>query len=193
MFTKTRSTYSVLALISTFSVCLLSAQDPVYRQVSKTSSLGDYKPDDLVSFAGVQVSQKIVNDLNKLLAAAKQDGITLKVVSGYRSYERQQQVFARWVQKERERHPDWTCEQAETEANTYSAKPGHSEHQLGTVVDALSSENNYQFSSDPKLKYITWLEDNCHKYNFKISYPKTQTEYVYEPWHIRWYPPISQK
>jgi zinc D-Ala-D-Ala carboxypeptidase len=169
----------------------LCTQDPAYKQVSKTISLSTYAPDDIVTFEGVPVSKRIVEDLKKLLAAAHRGGLELKVVSGYRSYQRQEQVFNGWDEKELKKHPDWTREQAEQEANSYSARPGHSEHQLGTTVDVLSAENNYQFSSDPKLKYIAWLENNCQKYNFKISYPKTQKEYVYEPWHVRWYPVIE--
>jgi zinc D-Ala-D-Ala carboxypeptidase len=164
------------------------ASDPAFSTVNKTISLGKYAPKDIVVFNGIQVSKRIVPDLKKLLEAAKKAGLTLKVVSGYRSYDKQVTTFEYWIKKELERHPQWTREQAEKEANTYSAKPGHSEHQLGTTVDVLSSENNYQFSAEPSLKYIKWFEDNCQNYNFKISYPKTQTEYTYEPWHLRWYP-----
>lgn len=187
--------FRVAQVIVLLSACVVAeglyAQDPAYKKVSKTVSLGTYVPDDIVTFEGVPVAKRIVEDLKKLLAAARRDGLELKAISGYRSYQRQEQVFNGWVEKELKKHPDWTREQAEQEVNTYSARPGHSEHQLGTTVDVLSAENNYKFSSDPKLKYIVWLEDNCQKYNFKISYPKTQTEYVYEPWHLRWYPVIE--
>lgn len=163
-------------------------QDPAYYIVNKKTSLGNYEPKDLVKFNGINVSKRIVKDLEKLIAAAQKDGLKLKVVSGYRSYSKQVSTFNYWINKELEKHPAWSRQQAEQEANTYSAKPGHSEHQLGTTVDILSSENNYKFSSEISLKYINWIENNCQKYNFKISYPKTQSEYVYEPWHLRWYP-----
>src|SRR3990170_2088576 len=58
--------------------------DPALQKVSKRVSLGTYKPHDLVAFNGVHVSQRIVKDLKNLLAAAQRDGLTLKVVSGYR-------------------------------------------------------------------------------------------------------------
>jgi zinc D-Ala-D-Ala carboxypeptidase len=169
---------------------IATSKDPAYSVVTKTKSLGKYAPNDLETFQGIFVSKRIIPDLKKLLAAAQKDGLILKVVSGYRSYEKQESTFDYWVNKEKIRHPDWTFKQAWRQANTYSARAGHSEHQLGTTVDILSKENNYQFSSEPPLKYIEWLEKNCHKYNFKISYPKTQNEYVYEPWHLRWYPVV---
>ncbi len=165
-----------------------SLPDPSLYTVSKTISLGTYIPEDITKFNGISVSKRILPDLQRLLKAADKDGLKLKVVSGYRSYIQQQTTFKSWTTKELQRHPSWTQAQAEQEANTYSAKPGHSEHQLGTTVDILSSENNYHFSADPKLKYVAWLEKNSSKYNFKISYPKTQTEYTYEPWHLRWHP-----
>ena len=63
---------------------------------------------------------------------------------------------------------------------------------VGTTVDILSAENGYQFSADKKWNYVRWLEKNAHRYNFKISYPEGSTEYQYEPWHIRWYPPSKK-
>ncbi len=167
------------------------AADPAFKKVSKTVSLGKYTPHDLITFKEVQVSKRIVQDLERLLEAAHKDGLTLKVVSGYRSYSYQESVFNRWTNQELTKNPKLSRKAAEELANTYSARPGHSEHQLGTVVDVLSSENNYTFTSDPHLKYVGWLEKNAPKFNFTISYPKGGTEYVYEPWHIRWYPPIK--
>ena len=167
------------------------AADPALKKVTKTLSLGSYTPNDLVTFRGIRVSKRIVRDLECLLEAAKKDGLTLKVVSGYRSYSYQVNVFNSWTNKELAKNPKLTRKAAEELANTYSARPGHSEHQLGTVVDVLSSENNYSFILDPNLKYVGWLEKNASKYNFIISYPKGGTEYVYEPWHIRWYPPTK--
>jgi D-alanyl-D-alanine carboxypeptidase len=168
------------------------AADPAFKKVNKAISLGEYTPTDLVTYNGVMLSKRIVHDLDRLLAAAKKDGLTLKVVSGYRSYIYQKEVFARWSKKEQSKNTKLSCAEAEKRANAYSARPGHSEHQLGTVVDILSSENNFSFTITPSLKYVTWLEKNASKYNFTISYPKGGTEYVYEPWHLRWYPPSSQ-
>lgn len=184
--------------IFSISLCLffteqrLNAQviDPVYAQVNKQHSLGNYKPKDLVKFEQVQISQRIVPDLKKLLKAAKRDGLQLRVVSGYRSFKKQERLFKSYIQKEQRKNKKLTQAEAEAEkkANSYSAKAGHSEHQLGTAVDILSSENNYQFAISGNLKYISWLEKNCSKFNFRISYPKNNAEYIYEPWHLRWYP-----
>ena len=162
--------------------------DPILQKVDRKTSLGAYKPQDLVSFRDVWVSKRIVPDLKKLLAAARSDGLRLKVVSGYRSYEQQIVTFNRWTEREMRKNPKLTKEQARLKANRYSAHAGHSEHQLGTTVDILSAENGYLFSANKKWKYVAWLEKNAHKYHFKISYPEGSEEFQYEPWHVRWYP-----
>ncbi len=162
--------------------------DPALKEVSKKVSLGKYEPSDLVPFDTVKVSKRIIPDLTKLLNAARKDGLQLKVKSGYRSYVAQRGLFKRYCAKELKNNPSFTETQAAERANTYSARAGHSEHQLGTTVDILSAENGYQFSSDDTLRYVSWLEKNAHLYNFRISYPKSSKEYIYEPWHVRWFP-----
>ena len=164
------------------------AEDPALKLVNKKESLGRYKPLDIVEFDGIMVSKRIIPDLKKLLETARSEGLTLKVVSGYRSYERQITVFNSWVNRECKKNPSLTREEAEKIVDHYSARPGHSEHQLGTTVDILSAENGYKFSSDRKWKFVAWLERNAGRFNFKISYGPDHKEYQYEPWHLRWYP-----
>jgi zinc D-Ala-D-Ala carboxypeptidase len=171
---------------STF--CVHAQVDPALRVVNKKISLGKYVPTDLVPFNSIQVSKRIVKDLKNLLAAAKRDGLTLKAVSGYRSFEKQRALFNRYVEKEMRLNKKLTRAQAECVANRYSAYQGHSEHQLGTAVDVLSAENGYAFESDKKLRFVGWLEKNAHRFHFKISFYEGHPEYMYEPWHIRWYP-----
>lgn len=171
-------------------ICSLYAaeDDPAFKVVTKKISLGRYVPQDLGTFMGKRMSQRIIPDLKRLVDAAKKDGLELKPISGYRSYEYQEALFNRYIRSQMKKNPQLTRQQAQEKANTFSAKPGHSEHQLGTVVDVLSKENNFEFSSDPTLSYVGWLEKNASKYNFTISYPKDSKEYIYEPWHLRWYP-----
>ncbi len=166
----------------------LSKQSALTVEITRTKSIGRFRPKNLVNFEGIKIKKCVIRDLKNLIDLAKKDGITLKPVSGYRSYEDQVKVFDRWTQQELAKDTKISLNTAKKRANKYSAKPGHSEHQLGTTIDLLSSENNYQFSSNQKLKYVKWLEKNAHKFNFKISYPENNYEYIYEPWHIRWWP-----
>ena len=69
-------------------------------------------------------------------------------------------------------------------ADTYSARPGHSEHQSGLAIDINMADS--AFDSSPEAK---WLNDNAYKYGFILRYPKGKdniTGYMYESWHFRY-------
>jgi len=117
--------------------------------------------------------------LERLFAAAREDGYELCGVSGYRSYSRQKQIFINNIlTKGRE----YTLK--------YSAVPGASEHQTGLAMDVSCKSLRYNlstsFSETPEGK---WLAQNAHHYGYIIRYPKGKahiTGYAYEPWHIRY-------
>lgn len=126
--------------------------------------------------------------LQKLFADAKANGISvMRVSSSYRSYTTQQSLFNSYVNNERKK--GLTYEQAVVKANTYSAKPGHSEHQLGTTVDIMGCNYPCNFYDSKNTPVYTYLHNNAHKFGFIISYPngsEPYTGYTYEPWHIRY-------
>jgi zinc D-Ala-D-Ala carboxypeptidase len=144
----------------------------------------DYAPTDLVSVAEAgfatqdQVRSFVIPDLAALRAAAEANGTPMVVVSGYRSYDYQRTLFTR-------RAADVGEEQAALE----TARPGHSEHQLGTAVDVLdpgSGELTTAFADTPLSR---WLAAHVHEYGFVISYPegaRAKTCYEFEPWHLRY-------
>jgi LAS superfamily LD-carboxypeptidase LdcB len=108
-----------------------------------------------------------------MIADAYADGITLWICSGYRSYSYQSKLYNNYVYTD-----------GKAAADTYSARPGHSEHQTGLAADINSADES--FAGTPEAK---WLAANCWKYGFIIRYPKGKesiTGYIYEPWHIRY-------
>jgi D-alanyl-D-alanine carboxypeptidase len=121
----------------------------------------------------------MINDLQRLFADSKSAGIDLKVVSAYRSYDLQASIYASYVQQ-----------YGVDKANTFSAQPGHSQHQLGTAIDFSTQEIHYDLNQDfANTKAGQWLQTNAYKYGFYISYPKGQdsiTGYEFEPWHYRY-------
>lgn len=122
---------------------------------------------------------------SSLKSAAAADGILLQTISEFRSYNTQASTFEFWVQTEIGNGNSRT--DAEQIANTYSARPGHSEHQLGTTIDIKCSGCS-DWGADNQPAY-DWIEANAHEYGFAISYPRDSealTGYTYEPWHIRW-------
>lgn len=143
----------------------------------------DCEPPDLerlpaeISFGGAQyLRREALDALLELFDAARRDGYSLAVNSSYRSYATQAQTYNSWVQLYGQEYADRT-----------SARPGHSEHQLGTTADVgargLFLEN---FAGTPEA---AWLEENAWKFGFIVSYPAGKehiTGYAYEPWHIRY-------
>ena len=106
---------------------------------------------------------------------AKNDGIKLYNVSAYRSYGTQSAVYNRYVSRD-----------GITKADTYSARPGHSEHQTGLATDINTASSSVHFEN---TKEYAWLIKNSYKYGFILRYPEGKTYitgYKYEPWHYRY-------
>ncbi len=116
--------------------------------------------------------------LEKMSEAMKDDDLELSVTSAFRSAETQAYLYENW-------HDKNTAKDGEEAV----AKPGFSEHQLGTTVDLTSPAVNYDsahrsFNLTPEYN---WLQKNAHKYGFVLSYPsKKKTGYIFEPWHWRY-------
>ena len=111
--------------------------------------------------------------LTKLQNAANKAGHKMPLVSGFRSYSRQKTIYNNYVAID-----------GVAKADTYSARPGHSEHQTGLAFDVGAIDDNYGDTAAGKC-----LANNAHKYGFIIRYPKGKTHitgYKYEPWHIRY-------
>lgn len=146
----------------------------------------DYAPNDLVSAreAGLSPDYRlrslVIPDLTALIQAAKDAGLGLELQSAYRSYAYQATVFQGWVKK-----------QGEEAALQSSARPGHSEHQLGTAMDFRSAGGPAPWDLEDwaTTPEGAWLAENAWQYGFVMSYPKGKqniTCYVYEPWHYRY-------
>ena len=106
-------------------------------------------------------------------ADAKVLNLNIPLVSGYRSYATQEGLYNSYVAKD-----------GEAVANTYSAKPGFSEHQTGLAFDIGSVSRAFEGTAEAK-----WIEENAHLYGFIVRYPKGKTDitgYIYEPWHVRY-------
>lgn len=113
--------------------------------------------------------------LQQLQRDAQAQGINISnSYSGYRSYQYQTQLYNNYVNQH-----------GEEAANTFSAKPGFSEHQTGLTFDL--KDFNGQLVEDPITSQ--WIKDNCAKYGFILRYPEGKediTGYIYEPWHLRY-------
>ncbi len=134
---------------------------------NKTYALpSDYDPGDLLDECK-QAFMQMAYD------AYYNDGIYLEGISGYRSYATQNRIYNNYVAAD-----------GKALADTYSARPGHSEHQSGLALDVNSVESSFAYTAEAK-----WIAANCYKYGFILRYPYGKTDktgYIYEPWHIRY-------
>ena len=165
--------------------------DPLALIVDKKHRLPpDYVPQNLVVLeAGtsrttreVRVVRERVDPLRQLAAAARRDGIDLAVLSGYRSFGRQRAVYASWVARQ-------GGDQDATDR--FSARPGHSEHQLGTAIDFTTKEIEDGIGpAFQRSRAAGWLKTHAPEFGFRLSYPKgreVETGYQHEGWHWRFW------
>jgi D-alanyl-D-alanine carboxypeptidase len=145
----------------------------------------DYQPWDLVSVRRADIAgsgtvrSRMIRDLKALAAAARKAGKPLAVRSAWRSYDYQRALFDSYVRT-----------YGRAQALKFSARPGHSEHQLGTTVDFTVGPGvplSTKFGDTPSGK---WLRRNGWKFGFIMSYPEGKRKvscYGYEPWHWRYF------
>lgn len=120
-----------------------------------------------------EVSALIIDDLKKMTEAARKEGLAIVFASGYRPYDYQEMLFNRYA-----------GEMGVEEAERISARPGTSQHQLGTAVDFGTITD--EFADTPEGK---WLAEHAGEYGFSLSYPRGMedvTGYKWECWHYRY-------
>ena len=139
----------------------------------------DFVPKDLVTLFDSKIGAKLVRvaaeAYEKFIETAKNDGITLESTTAYRSYSFQNTLYTNYV-----------AEDGQEKADTYSARPGTSEHQLGLAVDLNDPNVSGARLDDKDFK---WVKENSYKYGFILRYLEEfvpVTGYMEEPWHIRY-------
>jgi len=146
-----------------------------------------FVPSHLVSTAtaglqsGYEVIPAVVDDLRKMHEASIAAGAEIAIRWAYRSYGEQAGAFAFWVRQS-----------GRAAALLKSARPGHSEHQLGTAIDFRSADSlkpPWDYPDWATTPAGDWMMGNAWKFGFVLSYPKgaqDETCYGYEPWHYRY-------
>jgi len=150
------------------------------------------------------IHKNIETDLQKLFTAAKNDGVEIAIVSSYRSFEQQLNIWnAKWLGNRAIYNKDnqklsvskLTNPEKLHAISLWSALPGMSRHHWGTDIDIFSTAaitQGYQvklipqeFSKKGICKPLNdWLEANLEQYGFFRPYKKYQQGISEEPWHI---------
>ncbi|OON98665.1 MAG: hypothetical protein ATN35_04100 [Epulopiscium sp. Nele67-Bin004] len=163
-------------------------EDNIYHQIVNTDNilLADYVPPNLVkpnvlfynqgNLEQNYIEQEAAIALEKMFNSAKQEGITLVAVSGYRSYARQLMLYNNAISNH---------------GIDYKgvAIPGASEHQIGLTMDIVGVSGHLLQQSFDTTPEWEWLAQNAHLFGYIMRYPADKehvTGIIYEPWHFRY-------
>ncbi len=128
---------------------------------------------------GEYMQPEAAKAMGNMVAAARKSGVHMEVWSGYRSYATQASLFDNYVRRS-----------GVARAETYSARPGYSEHQTGLAADmAAPNEGLYLSAGFGATNAGRWVKANAWRYGFIVRYPEGYTHitgYIYEPWHVRY-------
>lgn len=142
-----------------------------------------FAPADLVVPVGVDnefaqpLREPTARAVEGLVSAAAADGVTLRIISAYRDVALQQALYNRYVARD-----------GQAAADTYSARPGHSEHQTGLAVDFDDYGSCYLATCFADTAAGMWLAENASNFGFILRYPRGSeavTGFQFEPWHFR--------
>ena len=136
------------------------------KTISKTYSYGDNK----------KLNKEAYDAFISLAEDAKKEGYTILIVSSYRTYQDQEDVWK-----------DYKASFGTKKADAYAARAGSSEHETGLAIDVADyNDKNDKFEA---TESFNWMQTNAHKYGYILRYPKDKeniTGYSYEAWHYRY-------
>ena len=142
----------------------------------------NYVPENLekikssYALSGMKLVDYAKDAFEEMSKAAAEEKLNIIAMSAYRSYDYQVDLYNRYKKAD-----------GEAKADTYSGRPGHSEHQTGLAVDVYNKKLNY--TSFEKTKEFDWMQQHAHEYGFILRFPKdkeNETGYEYESWHYRY-------
>lgn len=177
--------YVNIGLDKDFYTDILEVKDPGSINVlcNKYNKLPNtYEPENLVLIDSLYTDKEIYlrkeayNAFINLYNDTKENNLNLQITSAYRSYKYQDDLYNRYVARD-----------GRKEADTYSARPGHSEHQTGLAIDVSKpgvALSKFKYTDEAK-----WIKDSAHLYGFTIRYPEEKeniTGFMAESWHIRY-------
>lgn len=163
--------------------------DDVLVLVNEENAMPEDFHRNIVNLYGIDVDERIVEPFKKMQEAARMDGVSLWLSSGYRSAQRQSELFNRAVRQNKD--SGMGQQQAEAVAAVSVARPGCSEHNTGLAIDL----NGVREDFNATLEYA-WMEEHAAEYGFILRYPEDKQEITnirYEPWHYRYVGPEHAK
>ena len=174
----------------------IGLDQPFYQNTRQSNKLNQnsilvnkyiYLPDDYVPSNLETISSNFSNSnkmlvyeakeqFEKMATAALKENYRIRAISAYRSYQYQKGLYDSYQKQD-----------GTSKADTYSARPGYSEHQTGLVVDIDNEKVDY--NDFETTEEFNWMQKNAHLFGFILRYPKDKediTGYSYESWHYRY-------
>lgn len=156
-------------------------------------------PTYMANRANMYLRTEAVDSLISMYSAAKKEGIEIRVISAFRSFDQQKKIWEDKWNGSGNRHRQYSRISNEIERSkailSYSAMPGTSRHHWGTDIDINSLSNAY-FKTDKGSGLYTWMQQHAHKFGFCEPYTekgtKRETGYETEQWHWS-FMPLSEK
>lgn len=142
-----------------------------YNYVSR-----DYVPNNLIEVNNLKINKEAYDNFLLMKNDIEKEGLNIRIISAYRTYEYQENLYNNYLKYDKKELVD-----------SYSARPGFSEHHTGLAIDIDNSK--LDFNKFYLTKEFIWMQDNAYKYGFILRYPKDKeniTGYSYEPWHYRY-------
>ena len=155
----------------------IDPDDWMFLLANPWNEIGDYTP-ELTTLERQQFDVRIADDMEAFVQAARAEGLSVLLSSGYRSYAEQTYLFNRKV-----------AEYGEAVAQTIVARPGTSEHQTGLCCDITDRYYEMKDRSLEDTELYQWMSEHCQEYGFIVRFPDGKedvTGIIYEPWHFRY-------
>ena len=160
----------------TFEEDLILVDKQIYIGSDYVPSLVDI-PEKYAVSSGYRATARTTEAIIEMVNAMYEEtGMWMYVTSAYRSYERQEQLYNNYV-----------AEDGQEAADTYSARPGHSEHQTGLTIDFVTPGG--VMDDFGLTEQSEWVNQNAPKYGFIVRYTEenqNETGYMPEAWHLRY-------
>lgn len=163
--------------------------DPNLVVVNHWHPLPDDYTVNLVSVGDGEMDERAAGALREMLSDGRAAGMRLQLISTYRTYAYQSNLFQR--QLSRRYAAGYTGEEAIAAACRIVAYPGTSEHHTGLAADIVSYgydtsllTRDYEYTEEAQ-----WLSAHCADYGFILRYPDGKSDItgvIYEPWHYRY-------
>ena len=154
--------------------------------VNPTNAMSEEYEVTLADFEDSKVDARILAVCEQMFKDADQDGVSLLLVSAYRSQQYQRELYEKEVASYRAK--GYSLARAEDIAATITARPGTSEHQTGLALDIVTPSYKGMNKGFTRTDAFAWLDAHAHNYGFTMRYPDGKTDLtkvIYEPWHWR--------